>query len=107
MIYPRLQFARARELFRISRNRNDPIIMNFPPRRLLEIERIDTLANVLTDRDWKYRAAHFGEPLVIRRQSCFQFSRYEGESIHPRPCLLGSRSRDGNVPCARRRYDTQ
>lgn len=35
-----------RKLFRISWNRDDPMIMNFPPRRLLEIE-IDTHATYI------------------------------------------------------------
>lgn len=93
----------ARKLFRISWNRDDPIIMNFPPRRLLEMEHIDTLVTY-----WQIALAISAGHLrpVICRQSGFQFSRYERESIHPRPCLLGPRA-EMETCRARRRYDTQ
>lgn len=61
------------------------------------MERIGTLVTYWHISGWKHISAGTSASLVIHRQSGFQFSCYERESIHPRPCLL---RRDGDVPCA-------
>jgi len=89
MIYPRLPFARV-NYFALAGIAIIRWLWTFRLVNFWKMKRIDTSR-------WKHVSAGTSAPLVIRRQSGFQFSRYERESIHPQPCLL---RRDGDVPCA-------